>query len=570
MLKIITDADFAQIRKDRGCYVDKTWFIKEFLQNPAFPDDFSVSSKVTLFTRPRRFGKSLFINMLSEFFDNQKDSKDIFSGLQVSKNEKLCQEWMNKFPLIYLNFKDEEKENFDDAVESLWKIIRKICVRHKYLLTSERVEDDDKNTIKQYIEGSINKNTLQESLQVLTNAMTCHYRKKTVLLIDEYDTPLGTATKHKYYEKMINFMREFYSRALKDNNALGFGILTGILRVAKESIFSGLNNLECYDITEELYADLFGFTQKEVDSLLARAKLEDKRDAIKEWYDGYHFGDRTDIYNPWSIMQYLKTLQNHPQKAPKAYWVNTSDNELAQNLIRRFSKRKEIRTKIFELIRGNPIAVKLYPQMNYAGAQNKPNNFWTVLFLSGYLTIPDDRIKFRGVKKASDSILVIPNKEIQTVFNDELETWMENIISEDRITELCDALWSKNVKSFEKIADYLLVGHSVRDKKESSYHDIIYGLMRILYTGTISNGESGKGYFDVLVPDKDNSRAAVLEFKRAPSEGELEQYAHMALKQIEDREYDARIRAEGYETILHVGAAFCDKKAKVLFKDASV
>ncbi len=590
MLNIMPCVNFAKMRKDDGCYVDKTWFIEKFLQNPARPGKFRTSSEVALFTRPRRFGKTLFMNMLAEFFDNQKNSKDIFAGLQVSKNEQLCQGWMNKFPVIFLSFKDEKKKNFDSALGSIWERICKICVKNKYLLTSERVDDDDKEKIKRYIEWSINENTLKDisqgsekdtlrvrlqdilqvALQVLTNAMACHYEKEVILLIDEYDVPLASAWENNYYENMINFMREFYSRALKENNVLGFAILTGILRVAKESIFSGLNNVQCYDIKQKKYEDLFGFTQSEVDNLLGGAGLEDKRDIIREWYDGYHFGRRADIYNPWSIMQHLAVLQDDPLIEPDAYWVNTSSNDIVIALIRKLAEDETIRAKLFALRGGNPIAAKINPEMTYRDIFAEADNLWTLLYLSGYLTDAKDPAGYPRKVDTDETILVVPNREIATIFERELNVWIDKLLPKEKRDALFDALWEQNVQAFEMTLNGLLVGSGVQDQKELYYHGMMFGILRLGYKEVVSSGEGGMGFYDLLVVDRESSRAAVLELKRVASANELEQYAGKALKQIEDRSYDARVRAEGScKTILHVGIAFCDKKAKVLFKDAS-
>ncbi len=590
MANIMIDADFAQIRKDKGCYVDKTWFIEQFLQNPDLPGNFRVSSKVTLFTRPRRFGKSLFLNMLAEFFDNQKDSKEIFSGLQVSTNEKLCQEWMNKYPLIFLNFKDETKQDFATAISSIWLYIRKLCNLHKYLLTSERVDDDDKYELKKFMKLRIDEdilkfdiqdsqrdrlidslqNTLRYALQILTNALACHYEKKVILLIDEYDVPLTSAWENDYYEKMINFMREFYSRALKDNNALRFAILTGVLRVVKESIFSGLNNVKSYDITQRKYADLFGFTQSEVDNLLAGAGFEDKREAIREWYDGYHIGSRTDVYNPWSITQYLDALKDDPQTPPEAYWLNSSGKEVAINIIHKLAENETIRAKLFALLGGNPIAARINPEMNYRDIYAEADNLWTILYLSGYLTDVKDSSVYPEEVDVDKTILVAPNQEIATVFQKEMMAWLTKLLPETERNTLYKALWEQNSQEVEKALNDLLAGSGVQDQKELYYHGMMFGILAMRYKKVTSSGEGGMGFYDILVVDRSSSRAAVLELKRVSSENELEQYAGKALKQIVDRGYDARVRTEGScKTILHVGIAFCDKTAKVLFKDAS-
>lgn len=558
-VKIRNTENFDTLRQTGGYYVDKTVFLEKFLESP---------SDASLFTRPRRFGKTLLMSMLASFFDITRNNRQFFAGLKVSQNEALCGKWMNQYPVIFLTLKDIEKPSFERALARIHVLIRTFCNQHKYLLTSEKVGDDDKDYIRQYLDRKSDEDTLELALQVLTRAMSCHYDKPAIVLIDEYDVPVAKAVENGFYNEMIRFMRGFLSGSLKTNDHLKFGILTGALRITRESVFTGLNNLDCFDIATSRYADVFGFTQGEVDQLLSDAGLEEKRDALKEWYDGYHFGDHSDIYCPWSVMKYLADVQSVPREKPKAYWVGTSSNGLPRDFARRLPAEEDVQGRIAALLGGNAIAVKLNPNMNYIDDLKNASNFWTLLHLTGYLTLTSRAELYEGEKNAKDSLLVIPNKEVREVFQEEMEAWFADILPVNRQTALYRALWAQDIQGLEEQLTALLSGTGFHDAKESSYHGMMFGLLAMKYGDTISNGGSGQGLYDIVVRDSGNGRAAVLEIRRASSAEQMDEGVRHALGQIRRNDYDVRLRVKGCRTILHVGIAFCQKSARVGFEVA--
>ncbi len=559
-LKILATEFFAKLRKDGGYYVDKTRFLEQFLKG--CPD-------VTLFTRPRRFGKTLFMSMLAEFFDIRKqgDGQNLFEGLYISSNEKLCQEWMHQYPVISISLKSVDKSTFADALEDIEFIISNICSEHQYLLNSSALTSEVRKLLKQLCSMKAKTTILSKSLFILTQAMHKHYGKPVILLIDEYDVPVARAADRGYYDEMILFMRNFLSDALKTNPCLKFAILTGALRITKESIFTGLNNLMCFDISSPPYADVFGFTQDEVDKMLADAGCEEKRDIIREWYDGYQFGERTDMYCPWSIMSYLDDLQDGLQDGlqeqhitPKAYWVSTSGNALARDFAKRLPDEANVYGNFAALLAGEPIAARLNPSMNYIDIFTSADNFWTLLYLTGYLTLASEPGPNDGV-----SLLVIPNREVREVFQKELQVLLKEILPESLRTALCDALWKQDAQDLEKQLTAVLEGCSFHDAKEAWYHGMMYGILLPNNKSISSNRESGSGRCDLIVPDKENLRAAILEFKRVPSVNMLDSGVQEALKQITSKNYDEGPRKEGYKSILHIGIAFFGKSVKVGF-----
>ena len=558
-IKIKNTENFDTLRQAGGYYVDKTGFLDKFLESPA---------DASLFTRPRRFGKTLFMSMLASFFDVTKSNRALFAGLKVAQNENLCKEWMNQYPVIFLTLKTVDKLSYAKALERIQILISDVCTLHDDVLENNRVKARDRKVFQKLMDCETNETTLCSSLLTITRVLFQHYNKPVILLIDEYDVPVAKAAERGYYDEMIVFMRGFLSDALKTNPYLKFGILTGALRITKESIFTGLNNLDCFDIANPKYADVFGFTQDEVDQLLADAGLEEKRDALREWYDGYHFGDRSDIYCPWSIMKYLDDMQSVPKAPPKAYWVGTSGNDLPRDFAKRLPAEEDVQGKIAALLGGNAVAVKLTPNMNYVDVLKNANNFWTLLYLTGYLTPTSNAELYEGEKNARDSLLVIPNKEVREVFQEEMEAWFENILPVNRQNALYRALWAQDVQGLEEQLAALLVGTSFHDAKESYYHGLMYGILAMRYGETISNGESGLGLYDIVVEDRVNERAAVLEFKRVSSAEQMDASVQEALGQIERRDYDVRLRARGCKTVLHVGIAFCQKSARVGFEGA--
>ncbi len=556
-VKIKNTENFDALRQTGGYYVDKTGFLEKFLDSAA---------DASLFTRPRRFGKTLFMSMLASFFDIERKSRELFAGLKVAENENLCREWMNQYPVISLTLKGIDADNFELALSDIQLLIREFCSQRKYLLLSDRVTQEDKDDIQMFLQRKADISLLGLALRTLTRTLSCYHEKPVIVLIDEYDVPVAKAAERGYYDEMIHFMRGFLSGALKTNPYLKLGILTGALRITKESIFTGLNNLDCFDITASSYADVFGFTQAEVDRLLVDAGLENKRREIQEWYDGYRFGRQQEIYCPWSIMKYLTVQQNDPTAEPDAYWVGTSGNEFPRDFASRLPAEEDVQGKIAALFGGNAIAVKLNSNMNYVDILKNANNFWTLLYLTGYLTPTSKAELYEGEKNAKDSLLVIPNKEVREVFQEEMEAWFANILPVNRQTALYRALWAQDVQGLEEHLTALLVGTSFHDAKESYYHGIMYGVLAIRYGDTISNGESGLGLYDIVVEDRENERAAVLEFKRASSIEQMDEGVRQALGQIKRNDYDVRLRTKGCKTILHVGIAFCQKSTRVGFE----
>ncbi len=553
-VKIRNTENFDTLRQAGGYYVDKTGFLEKFLDSPA---------DASLFTRPRRFGKTLFMSMLTSFFDITRKSRELFAGLTVSANEKLCGEWMNQYPVIVLSLKDVDKPTFERALTRIHVLIRTFCSQHKYLLSSDKVSDEDKDYIRQYLGSKTDEDTLELALQVLTRALSCYYEKQTIVLIDEYDVPVAKAAGRDYYDDMIRFMRGFLSGALKTNPCLKLGILTGALRITKESIFTGLNNLDCFDIANPRYADVFGFTQCEVDRLLSDAGLEEKRETLREWYDGYHFGDRSDIYCPWSIMKYLADVQSVPKEKPKAYWVGTSGNELTKAFLGRIPST--VQDDIASLTEGKTIAVEINEALNYNQIYTEGDNFWTLLYLTGYLTSSSDSANCVVPPGPGRTILAIPNREVKDVFKSEIKSWFSQMLPKDKQEDFFKLFWKGDAQNLEKaLGTMLLTSSSVQDYKyrEHFYHSLLLGIFMLLYPVT-SNREAGEGFFDLIVQDERDKRAAVIEVKRSDSEDELEAEVEKALQQIEERQYDVELKARGYTQILHWGMAFFKKSCKM-------
>ncbi|MDO4839947.1 MAG: AAA family ATPase [Desulfovibrionaceae bacterium] len=570
-VNIINTESFAEIRQNYGYYVDKTGFLPSFLdgflRDPGNAGRFRSPGSVTLFTRPRRFGKTLFMDMLASFFDITRDSRALFAGLKVSTCERLCAEWMNHYPVISLSLKDVCKPTYARALKRFQKIVCEFCEKHLYLLASESVAQSDKKMLQNYLDCEADEDTLALSLRTLSKAMRCHYKTPVVVLIDEYDVPVSHAEENGYYQDMIDFMRDFLSSALKSNQEnLKFCILTGCLRITKESIFTGLNNVDCYDIAHASFSDTFGFTHDEVEQLLCDAGCTDKKSIVQEWYDGYHFGTREDIYCPWSIMKYVRDLQNNPGTEPEAYWVGTSGNDLTKGFAKRIPA--QVQNWILCLLGGSSIAVPINKSLTYSSVYKDIDNFWSLLYLTGYLTLSGNAACCVNEPVSGSSILAIPNREVREVFTTEVRDWFRDILPANERMELYAALWAQDVKTFEKILTSLLVYCSFHDSLEAYYHSMLFGLFAIQYFGTISNGESGQGRYDIIVPDKLSMRACVLECKRIP-EGDLEAKALEAVQQIRKKGYDARLRAEGVKTIVHAGVAFSQKSCKVCFSCGS-
>ena len=504
------------------------------------------------------------MSMLAEFFDITRNSRQFFAGLKVSENEALCREWMNQFPVVSLTLKGIDTLTYAEAVNAIQILISDVCTLHDEVLENANIKARDRTVFQKLMSCETNEITLRGSLLVLTRVLSQHYNKPVILLIDEYDVPVAKAAERGYYDEMIVFMRGFLSDALKTNPYLKFGILTGALRITKESIFTGLNNLDCFDIANPRYSDIFGFTQCEVDQLLADAGLEEKRETLREWYDGYHFGDRSDIYCPWSIMKYLADVQSVPRENPKAYWVGTSGNDLTKGF--RGHTPASIQDDMVLLAEGKSIAASINPALNYNQVYAKKDNFWTLLYLTGYLTPVEENTNTAASSNPGRTVLAIPNREVREAFESEIKTWFDDIAPEDDLLDdFFQPFWDGDATKFEQeLHERLLLSSSFRDYRyrEYFYHSLLLGIFMLKYTVT-SNREAGNGVFDLTVVNSDTNIAAVIEVKRVDSEKELEAGVEEALTQIEERQYDAELKARGYTTIYHWGMAFFRKSCKM-------
>ncbi len=565
-IKICNTEHFEKLRSEGGYYVDKTGILEKLLAEVP---------EAALFTRPRRFGKSLFMSMLNNFFDMRKNSRSIFSGLKISESRDLCNKWMNKYPVIFMTLKRVGGDRYLSAMKNTRDLIEDVASLHDYVLKSRRVKLQDKRDFKKLMNNESNdenelRDELYDALLVITRGVYRATGKQCIVLIDEYDHPLSIAHENGYYDKMVMFMREFLGNGLKTNPYIKLGIVTGIMRVAKESLFTDVNNIDCYDMENSKYADLFGFTQAEVDEMLVGAGFEEKRDIIKQWYDGYQFGNHSGIYNPWSILKYLDSLNEDPSSRPKAWWVDTGRNSLPRDYAAKLPEEAAIAANLAALSAGYGVPAKINGSMNYDNVYQDIDNFWSLLYMSGYLGKTDDRSRCPENVNGDECVLVIPNQEVHEVFENEVEGWFKRHVPAGGRLEVYEHVWAQDSQGVERCLNELLVGSSFRTSLELHYHGMMYALFRLGYRSTVAEGESGKGYFDLLVPDRDNSRVALMELKRATSRETMEELAVEALKQIEERGYDARVRAEGcYRTILHVGVVFFEKSARVVFRDAS-
>ena len=542
---LIGGESFREIREFNCYYIDKTDFLVELLSN--------IPAKVSLITRPRRFGKTLNMTMLQEFFDIRQDSKKLFEGLAVSKNETLCNEWMNKYPSVFLSMKNVEGISFDDAYIYFRALAARLCSDHAYLIDSPRVAELEKNLLKSILEEDADTGAVSNILLTLCRALHAHWGKPAILLIDEYDVPLARAEQNGYYDEMVIFIRNVLGAALKTNPSLLLAVLTGCLRIAKESIFTGLNNFKCYGISDPKFSDKFGFTSQEVDTLLSDAHFSNKKDVMREWYDGYRFGLGQEIYCPWDILQYVDDLQTDPNAKPQAYWSNTSSN----SIIRKFIGRTDFNTnkKIETLLAGDSIDVELVESLTYDTVHSSEENLWSMLYLTGYLT------KAQEDGFGDKTRLVIPNKEIRKIFIKSVRTWFTDTMKVTPREELLDAFWSGDSERFTRqLAQILLNSISFHDDHhEDFYHAVLVGLFIGCGYDVESNHEVGYGRPDIVIIDRRNARAAVIETKHSGALAELDSDVSDALRQIVEKKYDAEVKEE-LDNVLLWGMAFFKKR----------
>ena len=551
--------DFKEIRKSEFYYIDKTKLIEQVLEN---------WSKVNLFTRPRRFGKTLNMSMLKCFFEIGTDTT-FFDGLYISKNQALCEEYMGKYPVVLLSLKSVEGLTFEEARASLCELIAGEVRRFKFLEKSDRLDDDEKNAYHdlifiQNLKEAILGTKLKFSLKKISELLYKHYGQKAIILIDEYDVPLDKAFQHGYYREMVTLIRGLFGEAFKTNDFLQFAVLTGCLRISKESIFTGLNNFKVYAANDLRYDEAFGFTNEEVKRLLADYHLEEHFAEVKEWYDGYHFGN-ADIYCPWDVINYVDDLVFDPQARPKSYWINSSGNEL----VKRFIDKADMTTRdeIEELIAGHAVKKRIRMDLTYDEIDNTIDNVWSVLFTTGYLT--QEGREMDGIYR-----LIIPNKEVREVFVLQISEWFNRVVANDRAsTEKINRgfLEGKTEDIQQELTHFLGESISVLDtkarneEKEIFYHGILIGILKNNANWAVrSNRESGDGYADILIKPKNPDTGIVIELKYARSFKELDQACERALEQIKDRRYDEALREDGRNEVLAYGIAFWKKRCKVV------
>ena len=552
-MKISVGMDsFAKLRTNDCYYVDKTEFI-EILLNESF--------EAMLFTRPRRFGKTLMMSMLAEFFDISKDNQAIFQDLSIYKNRPLCAEWMNQYPVIFLTLKAVEGLNFHSAYAMFEFLIAEWCISHRFLLESEKLTELDKEVFERFMKKTAKVSELKNSLYTLSRLMTMHYGKNTIILIDEYDVPIAKANENHYYVEMTDFLRTFLGTALKTNMYLKFAIFTGCLRIAKESIFTGLNNFIQDSISKERYSKYFGFTEKEVLELLKTANFLSKADIVKKWYDGYCFG-KTDMYCPWDVLNYVRDLQTSENAIPENYWKNTSHNDIIRSFINRTDLM--VNDKFEQLLSGGMIQEKIVEDLTYDVLHSSEENLWSILYLTGYLTQAnsvDDTQNF--YQQTGKTLLKIPNEEIKTIFAETIATWFSDNIKELDRTPMFDAFWEgqdEQVSQF--VTDLLFETISYYDYKEDYYHVFLTGIFTGAGYIVESNREYGLGRPDIVVKDKKNRRVLIIEIKHSKNELQMSVDVKKALKQIDVKQY-AKTFLKGYRTILCYGAAFFEKECMI-------
>lgn len=546
--------NFEEIRTKGFYYVDKTGLIKELLEN---------WGKVTLFTRPRRFGKSLNISMLKSFFE-LNCRKEIFEGLAISKEASLCEKYMGKFPVVSISLKGINGDSYETAREMAISAVNLEAMRFQYLLDSARLTVFEREAFTKLLRSEMNEGTLYSSLKVLSRLLEKHHNSKVILLIDEYDVPLAKAFDHGYYEQIITLIRNMFEQALKTNDSLEFAVLTGCMRITKESIFTGLNNLKVLSVADVRFDEYFGFTDEEVKELLQYYNMSERYGTVKEWYDGYQFGN-VEVYCPWDVVNYCDELRADRGAEPQNYWSNTSSNDA----VRKFVQGADIGTtkrEIEQLLAGEVIRKEIRQELTYKDMYNSIDNIWSVLFTTGYLTQ-------RGKPERKQFYLAIPNREIREIFTDQImELFKENIRRNgEAVGSFCDALKNGDAEGVETgFMDYLRKTISIRDTfvkkqmKENFYHGILLGLLGYRDAWEISsNKESGDGYSDILVEIFDEATGIVIEMKYA-QDGNLEAGCREALEQIKKNRYEEILHEEGIESILKYGIACYKKRCKVL------
>lgn len=546
--------NFEKMQLDKFYYVDKTYLIKELLDHWA---------EVTLFTRPRRFGKSLNMSMLRNFFDIN-GNQEIFNNLQVSQEKELCEEYMGKYPVVSISLKGINEQTYKKAIKMASQVIKGEVRKFQFLLDSKCLTEYDKQTYTELLETEADEDLLCSSLKILSELLEKHYGRKAILLIDEYDVPLAKAFERGYYDQMVIFIRNMFEYALKTNDSLQFAVLTGCMRISEESIFTGLNNLKVLSVADVQFDEYFGFTDTEVREMLEYYGLSDHYEDIREWYDGYQFGN-AEVYCPWDVINYVDTLRFDPQAEPKNYWSNTSSNEAVKRFIRE-SDKVTVKREIEKLVAGEAIEKEIHQELTYKEMYDSIENLWSVLFTTGYLTQ-------RGRATGDIFQLVIPNMEIRKIFTTQIMEYFKESVPKngELLSTFCNALRNGETETIEKcLCDYLRRTISIRDTfvkkklKENFYHGILIGILGYEESWSVSsNKESGDGYSDIVIESDDGEMGIILELKYA-QDGNLNAACEDALKQIESNNYIEVLEEDGVENIIKYGIAFYKKKCKVL------
>ena len=542
-------SDFERIRELNYYYVDKTGLIKTLLQGEM--------DQVTLITRPRRFGKTMAMNMVASFLDIRKDSKELFDGLEISKEKEICKNWMNQYPTLFLSLKDVDGTTFENAFNMLKFVISSLCSQNSYLETGENIRENEKDIFSRLRSQTASITDIKGSIVTIMNMMQSYYEKPVILLIYEYDVPIAKASNNGYYKEMLEVIKGMLSTALKDNSSLKFAVITGCLKIAKESIFTGTNNFVSDTISSTRYNEYYGFTQQDVDKLLADAEIEEKADLIKEWYDGYNFGE-FEVYCPWDVMNYLRDLQNDLNARPVSYWKNTSDNAIIRSFIDYTGAA--IRKKLEVLIAGGSICQKIEEDLTYDYLHSSEDNLWSILYLTGYLTKVGERDKDGQIE------LRIPNKEVKEIFESTVRKWFEDSARVTNRKDLFDAVWNKDAdKATKEISTLLRMTISYYDYRENFYHAFLAGIFAGAGYSVESNREHGEGRSDIVIYNDVTGQVAVFEAKYSRKLEDLEKDCQKALDQINTKMY-AKEFEDAYEEVLCYGIAFYKKRCLVKSK----
>lgn len=543
--------DFDAIRRSRNYYVDKTELLYQLVEG--------ASNEVTLFTRPRRFGKTLMLSMMESFFSVQKgSSSDVFEGLSIMKHEEFCSEWMNQYPVLFVTLKGVEGLSFEEAYGMLQGKLADLCKKHLSLLDSDEVNFADKEIFQSLVEQKASAVNVKGSLKTIMRIMAAHYGKPVILLVDEYDVPLAKASElnteeNRYYQKMLDVIRGMFDAALKTNEYLQFAVVTGCLRIAKESIFTGTNNFMSYSVLDEDFSEFFGFTQEDVDKILEDTGRKDKLDIIRSWYDGYVFGN-TPVYCPWDVVSYVATLLKRRTANPKNYWKNTSSNGILLTFVKRTDF--DVSDKFETLLNGGTILQTISDELTYDTLHESEENLWSVLLMTGYLTKADPDAEGDTVE------LKIPNEEIRNIFEETVVRFFKDTLDRSKQRELMEALWNGDEETASKrMTDILFSTISYHDYHEDYYHAFLTGIISGLGYAVKSNQENGLGRSDIDVREKRRKRGMILEAKKSDKEEDMLKDALAGKQQIVDKEYMRGF--DGFDSVVCYGISFFQKKALV-------